>query len=102
MVIGRTQPRARLQIDTWLMSCRVLGRQVERATLNLIAREAGRLGARRLIGEYVPTKKNAIVRDHYRNLGFGVLRTGTDGGTRSVLELASFTPEETFIHIAEG
>ena len=37
------------------MSCRVLGRGVEEATLNLIAAEARRLGADRLIGEYRPT-----------------------------------------------
>jgi len=70
IVIGRMQDTTDplpgdLLIDTWLMSCRVLGRQVEPTTLNLIAAEAQRLGAKRLIGEYIPTKKNAMVKDHY-------------------------------------
>ena len=61
---------ATLRIDTWLMSCRVLGRGVERATLDLVVAEARRLGATRLIGEYRPTAKNGMVRQHYPALGF--------------------------------
>src|SRR5580658_585760 len=102
IVIGRLQPNKDLLIDTWLMSCRVLGRQVEPTTLNLIAREAGKSGARRLIGEYIPTKKNAMVKDHYTKLGFTVLETGASGGSRAVLDLAGYTPAETFIHVTEG
>ena len=44
-------------IDTWLMSCRVLGRQVEEACLSLLTERAKELGAQRLIGEYYPTAK---------------------------------------------
>src|SRR6202044_3586443 len=108
IIIGRLQPdralRANVQgkdllIDTWLMSCRVLGRQVEPTTLNLIAREAGKLGARRLVGEYIPTKKNGMVKDHYTKLGFATMETGTTGSSHAVLDLASYTPAEAFIHV---
>lgn len=102
IVIGRLLPDRDLTIDTWLMSCRVLGRQVEPTTLNLIAQEAARIGARRLIGNYIPTKKNAMVRDHYARLGFGVMETTEAGGNRNLLDLATFTPAETFIHVVEG
>jgi FkbH-like protein len=102
IVIGRLQSNRDLLIDTWLMSCRVLGRQVEPTTLNLIAREAGKLGARRLVGEYVPTKKNGMVKDHYVKLGFTVMETDQAGGSRAVLDLAGYTPAETFIHVSEG
>ena len=102
IVIGRLQSNKDLAIDTWLMSCRVLGRQVEPTTLNLIAREAGKLGARRVIGEYIPTKKNGMVKDHYAKLGFTVMETDPSGGSRAVLDLANFTPAETFIHVTEG
>ena len=102
IVIGRLQPNRDLLIDTWLMSCRVLGRQVEPTTLNLIAREAEKLGARRLVGEYIPTKKNGMVRDHYVKLGFAVMETDAAGGSRAVLDLAGYTPAETFIHVTEG
>lgn len=102
IIIGRLQRNKDLYIDTWLMSCRVLGRQVEPTTLNLIAQEAKKLGARRLVGEYIPTKKNGMVKDHYARLGFTVMETKPDGGNVNVLDLASFTPADTFIHVAEG
>jgi FkbH-like protein len=102
IVIGRKQSDQDLLIDTWLMSCRVLGRQVEPTTLNLIAQEAAKLGARRLVGDYIPTKKNAMVKDHYARLGFTVMETDDAGGNRNILDLAAFTPAETFIHVVEG
>ncbi|MDR3537898.1 MAG: HAD-IIIC family phosphatase [Acetobacteraceae bacterium] len=102
IVIGRLQEDHDLVIDTWLMSCRVLGRQVEPTTLNLIAANAQRLGARRVVGDFIPTKKNAMVKDHYARLGFTVMETTPEGGNRSMLDLAHYTPAETFIHVVEG
>jgi FkbH-like protein len=102
IIIGRLQPNQDLLIDTWLMSCRVLGRQVEPTTLNLIVRQATSLGARRLVGEYLPTKKNAMVKDHYAKLGFTVMETDAAGGSRAVLDLTGYTPAETFIQVTEG
>jgi FkbH-like protein len=102
IIVGRLLADRDLLIDTWLMSCRVLGRQVEPTTLNLIAQQAVRLGARRLIGEYIPTKKNAMVKDHYARLGFTVMETDPAGGSRAVLDLAGFAPADTFIHVVEG
>ena len=102
IIIGRLQANQDLYLDTWLMSCRVLGRGVEPTTLNLIAAEAARLGGRRLVGEYIATKKNAMVKDHYARLGFGVMQTDDAGGNRNILDLAAFTPAETFIHVLEG
>ena len=101
VVIG-TMAGDDLVIDTWLMSCRVLGRQVEPATLNLVADRARGLGARRLVGSYVPTAKNGMVRDHYARLGFTVGETGADGSSRAVLDLSTFTPHDVFIDVREG
>jgi FkbH-like protein len=102
IVIGRLQGDESVLIDTWLMSCRVLGRQVEPTTLNLVAAQARLLGARRLVGEYVPTRKNAMVRDHYEKLGFVVVEADASGGSRAVLDLDGFRPAETFIAVQEG
>jgi FkbH-like protein len=63
-------PADALLIDTWLMSCRVLGRGVEAASLGVLADAAAALGKTVLIGEYRPTPKNALVRNHYAELGF--------------------------------
>ena len=57
-------------IDTWLMSCRVLRRQLERAMLNHLVAQAKAAGVRALIGEYLRTDRNAMVRGHYEELGF--------------------------------
>jgi FkbH-like protein len=102
IVIGKMADGEDLLIDTWLMSCRVLGRQVEPTTLNLVADAAKRLGARRLIGEYLPTKKNGMVRDHYFKLGFAVIETRTDGSSRGVLDLPTYVPASTFVDVREG
>ena len=58
------------EIDTWLMSCRVLGRKVELAALQDIAMNAKASGVNKLIGIYIPTTRNIIIKDHYKNLGF--------------------------------
>ncbi|MFK4135333.1 methoxymalonyl-ACP biosynthesis protein [Pseudomonas luteola] len=59
-----------LYIDTWLMSCRVLGRQVEQAVLDVLITTATNAGYHALIGEYRPTSRNAMVAEHYPKLGF--------------------------------
>ena len=86
-----------LKLDTWLMSCRVLGRQVEEATMNLVAEEAAGLGASRLTGEYLPTKKNGMVREHYRKLGFTCNEMRADGASIWSLTLSDYTAFATHI-----
>ncbi|MCG6538702.1 HAD-IIIC family phosphatase [Pseudomonas sp. KSR10] len=67
-----------LLIDSWLMSCRVLGRQVEDAVLEVLARAAVAAGYRALIGEYRPTERNGMVAEHYPRLGFAQHPTPAD------------------------
>jgi predicted enzyme involved in methoxymalonyl-ACP biosynthesis len=85
-------------IETWLMSCRVLGRGVEQACLNLLASAAQSHGAKRLIGQYRRTEKNNMVRDLYPNLGFTALPE-TEGPSRFSLDLRDFTPRPIFMEI---
>jgi len=75
---------------------------MEEATLNLAAALAQQLGGRALIGEYRPTKKNAMVKEHYQRLGFTVMEEQADGGSRCRLDLEGFQPAETFIKVTEG
>jgi FkbH-like protein len=62
-----------LLIDTWLMSCRVLKRGVERLLLNRLVSEGRARGTSRIRGEYIPSAKNGLVRDHYAALGFAAV-----------------------------
>ena len=103
LVVGRLRaPGGDLVIETWLMSCRVLGRQVEQATLFLVAAEARRLGAARLLGEYRQTAKNGMVREHYPRLGFSWLDEAPGGMTRWALTLDRPVEAPDFIRIIEG
>ena len=86
-----------LLIDTWLMSCRVLKRGVEPFLLNNICDAAREHNLDAILGDYIPTPKNALVRDHYASLGFELLSTTADGQTSWRLTLASAAPIPTFI-----
>lgn len=57
-------------IDSWLMSCRVLKRRVEEQMLQYLVEQARLRSIATLIGVFKPTDRNAIVVDHYRDLGF--------------------------------
>jgi FkbH-like protein len=85
VVIGRCVGDDTLDLDTWLMSCRVLGRKVEHTVLQFLLEVAAERGIRRIIGQYIPTERNGLVRDHYSKLGF---RQSADlDGNGSVWEL---------------
>jgi FkbH-like protein len=94
VVIGARRG-ADLEIDTWLMSCRVINRGVEQATCNRLVEEARRTGATRLVGTFIPTERNTIVADLFAKLGF-TLDSENGGTQRWVLELAKFEPFEVF------
>jgi FkbH-like protein len=86
-------------IETWLMSCRVLGRGVEEACLNAFAEAAMTKGARRLVGRYRPTEKNGMVREHYGRLGFAKMEEHEDGSTRWELPLSGFEARAVMIEV---
>ncbi len=67
-----------LDIDTWLMSCRVIGRTVEATMLEHLCRRALQLGCTSIRGTYIPTPKNAMAAEAYPKQGFSRLDT-TDG-----------------------
>jgi FkbH-like protein len=69
-VVAGTPAERRLEIDTWVMSCRVLKRGVEAITLQELCERAHKNGYHRLRGMYRPTERNGMVRTLYRDLGF--------------------------------
>ena len=80
------------------MSCRVLNRGVEQAVLNVLVDLARQRGISRLLGRYVPTEKNSLVRTHYESLGF-TARAAEDGGIDWVLEVAGYRRRDTQVQI---
>lgn len=83
-----------LVVDTWLMSCRVLEREVEHAVLNKIVALARARGLRYVVGRYIPTDRNAMVRDHYARLGFAPLSGEQSEGSETLwrLDAEAFSP----------
>ena len=80
-------------IDTWLMSCRVLERRVEEAVLNLIVSEAARRNATSVKGEYVPSARNQMVKEHFAKLGFERTDQDSDSGASQWrLLVADYSP----------
>jgi FkbH-like protein len=82
VVICRPGAPGEWQIDTWLMSCRVLGRRVEHMVLREILEHARAAGIRKLAGIYRPTDRNKLVVDHYAKLGFTQVSEDDSGVTR--------------------
>lgn len=85
LVIARVEG-TNATVDTFLMSCRVIGRTVETAMLAKLADELRTRGVETVIGRYRPTNKNGPARDFYVRHGFVALETAADG---TVLHRAS-------------
>ena len=69
-----------LTIDTWLMSCRVIGRTLEHAVMEQLHDIAARRGCGAIIGTYRPTPKNGLVKDLYAALGFTLVSIDAESG----------------------
>ena len=82
VVICRPSRPGTWTIDTWLMSCRVLGRRVEQAVLAEILFRARAAGISTAGGLYLPTDRNEMVREHYSKAWIHADReTASDGST---------------------
>jgi FkbH-like protein len=69
VVVLKVKP-AELEILDWLMSCRVLTRGVEQFLMNRVFAVANQMGLRRVLGQYIPTAKNGMVKEFYVQFGF--------------------------------
>jgi FkbH-like protein len=99
VIICRVSDRLTWEIDTWLMSCRVLGRKVENLVLNEIIKHARAAGVRRLTGAYRPTSRNELVKDHYAKLGFTKVAEENKGLTRWELIIEEAKREEPPVRV---
>ncbi len=70
LAIVRLNDQGGAELDTFLMSCRVIGRQAESAFLNCVMRRLVERGCRELVAEFIPTPKNELVRTFLPDHGF--------------------------------
>lgn len=69
----------RVELDIWLMSCRVINREMEFAMFDALVEQCQTRGIRKIVGVYIPSKKNRMVADHYAGLGFIRLGEPSEG-----------------------
>lgn len=94
LAILRAQDNETAFIDTWIMSCRVLKRGMEEFMVNQVAQELCRRGFKRVLGEYIPTSKNGMVKDFYGQMGFNRLNGKWE------MPVDAFKPMKTFVNQA--
>jgi FkbH-like protein len=86
------QEGARAHVESFFLSCRVLGRGVETAIWPGIVEDALARGCTELQAEFVPSRKNAQVADFYDRLGLRIAEQADDGARTYRIETADFTP----------
>lgn len=80
VVIGK-KDCGKLRIELWLMSCRVLKRDMEYAMLDTLVEECKKQGISEIVGYYYPTKKNNMVKELFGDFGFDKVSEDADGNT---------------------
>ena len=98
VVIGKINGDT-LDIILWLMSCRVLKRDMELAMLDALCERAKEHGLKTLTGYYYPTAKNKMVKDLYQSFGFTQVSFDEDGNTVWTLPLDGYTCKNKYINV---
>jgi FkbH-like protein len=100
MILRRDLVEAEIfEIDNWVMSCRVFGRELEFEAMNIAVEQARRRGSAAIRATYVPTPKNGVIKELYSSLGFAALNEGLlgEGNTCWFLDLTKYAARSTHI-----
>ena len=99
MILRPTGAEGVLEIENWVMSCRVFGRELEFEAMNIAVEAARERGARALVADYIPTPKNDVISKLYPSLGFTEVDRPApgNGATRWRLDLADYVTRNTHI-----
>lgn len=100
LVVGLPQknnPEPTVHIDTWLLSCRVIGRSVEQFMFQKVVEHARASGYTKMTAEYIPTQKNQLVAGLYEDLGFSIVSQDPDNTVRYELSLDDPVLPKTFV-----
>ena len=89
VVIGKKDGTT-LNIDLWLMSCRVLKRDMEFAMLDTLVKKCREQGITTIKGYYYPTAKNKMVRDLFGTFGFDKVSEDGDGNSIWTLDVGNY------------
>lgn len=98
VVIGRQEDNI-LHMELWLMSCRVLKRDMEQAMLDEVVRQAALRGIDEIRGYYYPTAKNKMVEKLYETFGFTLLSSDDAGNTVWSLKTEGYEDQNKVIKV---
>ena len=103
VTIGKTdsEDKGRLDIELWLMSCRVLKRDMELAMLDSLVEQAKKRGIREIYGHYYLTAKNKMVAGLYESFGFEKISQDEEGNTAWRLLVEGYEDNNTVIKVKE-
>jgi FkbH-like protein len=102
VIVGRKDDSV-LHLDLWLMSCRVLKRDMELAMLDAVVERARAAGVESILGYYIQSAKNGMVADHYDKLGFEPEPRATNGEKRAwVLSVREYEKRNRHISVKES
>ena len=101
VVIGEKRDNI-LHIDLWLMSCRVLKRDMEQAMLDTLVDRCRQSGISKIVGYYYPTKKNGMVRELYGTFGFTKISEDENGNTVWELPIDGYENQNRYIKVSDN
>ena len=101
VVIGRKDDSEKvLHLELWLMSCRVLKRDMEYAMMDSMIEACQACGIEAMIGYYYPTPKNGMVKEFYGTMGFTKIQEDHDGNTTWRFDISSdYAKQNTVITV---
>ena len=99
VVIGKQNGEV-LDIDLWIMSCRVLKRDMEFAMLDRVVERAKEKGIKKIHGYYYPTAKNNMVRNLFGTFGFEKIEEDESGNTKWELLVDSYEKKNNYIEVS--
>ena len=98
--MGKRRNEEEMDIDLWLMSCRVLKRDMEFAMMDEFVSRCQAMGIKRIYGHYYPTAKNKMVKDFYGDMGFTLIEETQEGDSTWLLDISEgYQKKNTVIQV---
>ena len=101
VVIGNIKNKDELHIDLWIMSCRVLKRNMEFAMMDKLVEKAKEKKLKTIYGYYYPTLKNKMVSNFYDLQGFELVSTDEEGNKTYKLDIKDYENKNNVIEVIE-
>ena len=102
VAIGKIKNNDELHIDLWIMSCRVLKRNMEFAMMDKLVKKARERNIKTIYGYYYPTLKNKMVSNFYDLQGFELVSTDDEGNKTYKLDISKeYTNKNNVIEVTE-